>query len=235
MGLEKTGLQLGKEIVAWTRASGKSLLATKPVKINTAGLKLSPQLERDTFVPQLSSKTFQTTESNIIQNATNLKGDEYLAIRKNTPKNGDFYQICTGTGGSDSPNYIINNYLRTGELSNSNYTEKEIKEIVQCTDKIFKKNRLSKDTVLYRKLNDSSFIPEAGKTYTDKGYTATSMNDRFPDYGYGGIDVEIIAPAGSECFIPGNQFYEVVLNRNSTFKVLEKFEDYVKLLLLNSI
>lgn len=32
MGIEKAGLQLGKEIIAWAR-NGKSLLATRPVKI----------------------------------------------------------------------------------------------------------------------------------------------------------------------------------------------------------
>lgn len=46
MGIEKVGLQLGKEIIAWTR-SGKSLLATRPIKVNTAELKFAPQLEGD--------------------------------------------------------------------------------------------------------------------------------------------------------------------------------------------
>lgn len=53
MGSEKAGMQLGKEIIAWTR-SGKSLLATSPVKINMAGLRLAPQLEDD--VVQVSRK-----------------------------------------------------------------------------------------------------------------------------------------------------------------------------------
>lgn len=49
MGLEKAGLNLSKEIIAWTRTSGKSLLQTRPVKINTAGLKFAPNLTADTF------------------------------------------------------------------------------------------------------------------------------------------------------------------------------------------
>jgi hypothetical protein len=49
MGLTKVGLNLGKEILGWTRTGGKSLLITKPVKINTAGLKYAPKLESDTF------------------------------------------------------------------------------------------------------------------------------------------------------------------------------------------
>lgn len=47
MGIEKAGIQLGKEIIAWTRTSGKSLLTTRPVKVNTAGLRLAPKLEGD--------------------------------------------------------------------------------------------------------------------------------------------------------------------------------------------
>ena len=48
MGLEKVGINIGKEIIAWAR-TGKSLLATKPVKVNIQGLKYAPQLEKDTF------------------------------------------------------------------------------------------------------------------------------------------------------------------------------------------
>lgn len=228
MGLEKLGINIGKEITAWTRKSSKSLLVTKPpVKLNIQGLKYTPRLTED--VVQISHST-----SNIIQNATKLSGQEYCSIIKNTPRNGAIYNICIGTRGKESPNYIINNYLRTGKI-NPLYTEQEIKEIIAQADNIFAKNRLSKDTILHRRINESSFIPNKGATYTDKGYTATSMFDKFADYGYGGIDVDIIAPAGTECFIPGNQFYEVVLNRNSSFKVLERTEDYIKLLLQNPL
>jgi len=38
MVLEKVGLNFGKEIIAWTK-SGKCLLATRPVKVNTAELR----------------------------------------------------------------------------------------------------------------------------------------------------------------------------------------------------
>ncbi len=60
MGIEKAGLQLGKEIIAWAR-NGKSLLATRPVKINTTGLKLGPQLESD--VVQISKQANRWTKN----------------------------------------------------------------------------------------------------------------------------------------------------------------------------
>ena len=50
MGFEKVGITLGKEIIAWTRTSGKNLIATKPVKINTCGLKYAPELKSDVFL-----------------------------------------------------------------------------------------------------------------------------------------------------------------------------------------
>ena len=42
MGIEKLGVNIGKEIIAWTRTGGKSLLATRPVKVNIQGLKYTP-------------------------------------------------------------------------------------------------------------------------------------------------------------------------------------------------
>lgn len=55
MGFEKAGLNLGKEIIAWTHTSAnKSLLATKPVKVDVAGLKLAPEAIADTV--QISEK-----------------------------------------------------------------------------------------------------------------------------------------------------------------------------------
>lgn len=48
MGLYKVGTTIDKKFIAWIRTSAsKSLLATKPVKINTAGLRLEPNLECD--------------------------------------------------------------------------------------------------------------------------------------------------------------------------------------------
>lgn len=48
MGIEKIGTSIGKEIIAWARTGGKGLLAARPVKINTCGLKYLPALEKDT-------------------------------------------------------------------------------------------------------------------------------------------------------------------------------------------
>ncbi len=48
MGIEKIGASIGKEIIAWTRTSGKSLLATRPTKVNIQGLEYARRLERDT-------------------------------------------------------------------------------------------------------------------------------------------------------------------------------------------
>ena len=47
MVLEKIGTNLGKDITAWTRTSGKNLLTSKPIKVNLNGLKYAPQLEHD--------------------------------------------------------------------------------------------------------------------------------------------------------------------------------------------
>lgn len=50
MGMGKIGTVMGKEVIAWTRTvANKSLLATKPVKVNIEGLKLAPNIKTDTL------------------------------------------------------------------------------------------------------------------------------------------------------------------------------------------
>lgn len=62
MTFGKIGTTLGKEILAWTRTGGsKSLLATRHVKVNTAELKLTPQLEGD--VVQISKQANRWTKN----------------------------------------------------------------------------------------------------------------------------------------------------------------------------
>lgn len=62
MGLEKIGTKTFKEIIAWTRTGAStSLLATKPVKVNTSGLRLAPKLEDD--VVQISKQANRWTKN----------------------------------------------------------------------------------------------------------------------------------------------------------------------------
>lgn len=73
MGFEKIGVNISKEIIAWTRTSGKSLLATRPVKVNIQGLKYVPQFEKD--VVQLSKNDYL---ANIRKLALNDKDTKLL-------------------------------------------------------------------------------------------------------------------------------------------------------------
>ena len=71
MGIGKTGLQLGKEIIAWTRTSGKSLLATRPIKnFNIKGLEYKGNISADictftsdrTLCPKFLNKLIEDLE-----------------------------------------------------------------------------------------------------------------------------------------------------------------------------
>ena len=73
MGFEKIGVNISKEIIVWTRTSGKSLLATRPVKVNIQCLKYVPQLEKD--VVQLSKNDYL---ANIRKLALNDKDTKIL-------------------------------------------------------------------------------------------------------------------------------------------------------------
>ena len=56
MGIGKIGASIGKKIIAWTRTSGKSLLETRPVKVNIKGLKYATALKNDTVQISNSAK-----------------------------------------------------------------------------------------------------------------------------------------------------------------------------------
>lgn len=61
MGLDKVGLDLSKELIAWTRTSGKNILATKPINISTCGLRYAPEIKND--VVQISKKLIKADSS----------------------------------------------------------------------------------------------------------------------------------------------------------------------------
>ena len=68
MGL---GTTIGKEIIALTRTSGKGLLASRAVKVNTTGLKYTPKLKADTLELSETSnfvkKLFQNYETSQVK------------------------------------------------------------------------------------------------------------------------------------------------------------------------
>lgn len=99
MGIEKAGLQLGKEIIAWTRTSGKSLLATRPVKVNTAGLRLAPPLEGD--VVQIN-KTIQKRAGTILNTRTGLQEPITFSDLPTEMKKTEMYELTAYNQNNDS-------------------------------------------------------------------------------------------------------------------------------------
>jgi len=78
MGIGKAGLQLGKEIIAWTRTSGsKSSLAMKQVKINPAELKYASQIYPDSTSVGIKFKQYKNM---IISYLTKNNPKEYMVI-----------------------------------------------------------------------------------------------------------------------------------------------------------
>lgn len=90
MGIGKIGVNIGKEIIAWTR-TGKSLIATRPIKINPSGLKYVP-LEHDLLeIPKLN---FSKYKSKILSYLKMDSPREYMVIAdRKTGKT-----ICTHLG-----------------------------------------------------------------------------------------------------------------------------------------
>lgn len=69
MGFEKIGLNIGKEFVAWVKTDGKSLLTTRPVKVNIQSLKLVP-LKSDTAEISNSAKRWLGKAEQYIPNCS---------------------------------------------------------------------------------------------------------------------------------------------------------------------
>lgn len=72
MGLGKIGLNIGKEIIAWTRAGSRSMLATRPIKINVAELKYKP-LKTDTFNLRSCKITSTKKAGTVLNESTGLQ------------------------------------------------------------------------------------------------------------------------------------------------------------------
>ena len=77
-------------------------------------------------------------------------------------------------------------------------------------------------------MSDISYIPEKGRTFTEKGFLSTSINDDII-YGYGNIHIEILVPENTPCIANGG-YSELLLENGLNFKVIERSDNYVKLL-----
>lgn len=220
MGIEKVGLQLGKEITAWTR-SGKSLLATTPVKINTAGLRLAPQIEKD--VVETSAKKGLCHE-----------------FWSRMFKDGNIYSAGTPTlveyhAELHSFNGMLNNLSPINlnrEITPRNH-DITVAEVIKSTDVDFKAvSPITGKVTAYRCLTERpSFLKEATRLYKkaskikpgeitvmreyayctpDKGYAKCFLGDK-------GIIYEISLPAGARI---SQRYDEYVLPRYSRFKCI---------------
>ena len=70
MGIGKIGTAIGKEIVAWTRTGDKSLLATRPMEINTCGLRYARSLTEDVVQISHSLGNFSQKTVEILKDGT---------------------------------------------------------------------------------------------------------------------------------------------------------------------
>ena len=96
MGIGKIGTTIGKEIIAWTR-SGKSLLATSPVKVNTAGLRLAPRAISDRAIESSRLKTDAFSISSLISKEPGIEKLEFFEYLKNL-KNGTNFNYTLPAG-----------------------------------------------------------------------------------------------------------------------------------------
>lgn len=180
------------------------------------------------FFTEADDETFSyflQRESEIIYNINNevllqypniskMSEDEFFA--KLPTEDGDYRGLFFGTV-ETSGNVLTNRYLRTGDIEDVYL--RRVKNIVKSADFEFQKQILDKDTILYRSLRDTSFIPYIGETFIEQGYTSTSIFVGTTT-SYGENLFEIIVPKGTNIIADNSGFAEILLDRGSVFKVI---------------
>lgn len=202
MGLEKMGLNLAKEIVAWTRASGTNLLATRAVKVNTTGLRFAPELKGD--VIQISER-FSTPSEREVKNILarhSITGDSFsegetLLNKSFINANNNIFlkeldMMFPAVKGKKST-YLEDILVCLEDINHSNFSNKKdfltnfIKELEKVNEmttasgkKLFNDNSwsvlYSKKAILQAKYND----PERYKELMD--LYELVQNGKAPDY-----------------------------------------------------
>lgn len=239
MVLEKAGLNLGKEIIAWTRANGKSLLATKPVKVDTAGLRLAPQLEDDVVQIQSKKGFCQEFWGRMVKKRLRYKNGEIVSL--GTPTTVEhhwslysFNGMLNGTSPVDLGRALKPSFYHGPELT--------VKEGIFITDFGFKKklSPITENITVYRGIPsrppfmkaENYLFEEAinlkpGEIIAMREYAYVTTNINYAAKGYTGdkgILYEINIPKGARISTRG---HESVMPRYSRFKCIsnETLED----------
>lgn len=147
----------------------------------------------------------------------------------NQRERGNYSRLFIGQG-EFTGNVVVNNYLRTGKITHESWNLQQIENIVKSARNAMNRTKLPHDTILYRCVRNSDFIPEVGETFIEKGGLSTSIN-RFSAFKYGGKLIKIYARKGTGC-IPNPMDFEILLKDHLKFKVLSNDSFSYELLLL---
>lgn len=240
MGLEKIGT---KFITAWVKSCEKSLVAMKPVKVNTAGLKLAPKLKGD--VVEISQQTNCLIKNpkeydDIVQNMVMQRKNMINTVHENTPIEETLQNF--------KDNYITaNREIRNkimSELGNEDaiYSANFLRTSTSKLDNLIIQGYLPKDTILYRgatpydfglsDISSQEFIKKfykKGRLFKIPIYPETSLDMKIGEsFANGNIMFKINTPKGtpgiymeklglSKIGNYGNE-EEVLIARNLTYK-----------------
>lgn len=257
MGLEKVGT---KFITAWAKAGEKSLLVKRPVKINIQQpLIYKPKYDHefkkilDTFDEALPLQYRQAVTRHKLNdeikaygrvlnhdieydglkaigiNPSNMDSETTFLKLLSQRERGNYGSLFIGQG-EFTGNVVVNNYLRTGKITHESWNLQQIENVVKSARNAMNRIKLPHDTILYRCVRDSDFIPEVGETFIEKGFLSTSIN-RSSAFKYGGKLIKIYARKETGC-IPNLIDFEILLKDHSKFKVLSNDGFSYELLLL---
>lgn len=188
MGMEKIGVNICKEILAWTKTGSNGLLATKPVKINTCGLTYTPNVvDSVCFTNPIAAintllKSNYGIKSEIINPDIGQKVlstvEDFVKINKNnklfkdlTIKQGVFNEgIATISANSKTNEFVL--------TFNNNFDWKNIKNI---TKQMYNEGKIPSDNpacLLYKEFGEFlnfQYNPYAYIYTMDRTFTGDSV------------------------------------------------------------
>lgn len=243
MVLEKVGTKI---ITAWVKAGEKSLLATRPVKVNIAELKLAPKLEGDTVSIAKKVETWFTI---------NNKPPVARAGLTNVSEHHNFHAL------NSTYNITLEEQIRLLRLKHADNPERLVKAIDRAKVRdaggqveIFESNQEFKkimpqpcDSVVYRgrsrrigdelgcdldiiknaKVGDE-IIPTRGFAYAAHHKAGAAQWFGANEPGFEGVLYEIRVPKGSQISVNMEHGGEAVFPGFSRYKIISKETRYIK-------
>lgn len=223
MGL-KAGLQIiqqAEKVATGYADYAVGIFCRKPVTVNPAelkGLRFAPEAIGDTVVFSHPITYTELTKSDFV----GLISKQPFIVKTRNPRIRSYDSLFIGHRGGQSTNEGVNTFLRTGEIPWHLHKKEALEEIIDSAHFAMQKSKLTKDTILYRYVEDMDYLPKVGEIFTEKGFLSTGF-DKSLIGTYGRKLITVKVPKDTPYVVDINGSYgEVLLLDGLSFRVTQK-------------